>query len=240
MINAILLHNGPTNPKDIHQKITECCPQLSISSFPILQYDANQFVRNKRPELIFMEIEDGLSSFAKISDQLKEQTFETILIASRREFVFEAIKYGISGYLMKPLCTDSLKNSVDFVVKKIKAQNPLPQSRPFHSSQHVIGIPTIEGYEFLAVKEIIRCESYLKCTRVITKERPDIISSYNIGEFIKALGSYNFYRPHQSHLINLNKVKRYLKEGSIIMNDDSVVPVARRKRIEFLDTIPHL
>ena len=67
----------------------------------------------------------------------------------------------------------------------------------------LVGIPNIEGFDFVFVKEIIRCEGLQKCTRIITTSKTDIISSYNIGEFRKLLEPYHFFSPHKSHLINL-------------------------------------
>ncbi|MCB0805719.1 MAG: LytTR family transcriptional regulator, partial [Bacteroidales bacterium] len=98
----------------------------------------------------------------------------------------------------------------------------------------MIGIPTIEGFEFIPIQEIIRCEGLQKCTRVITVDRSDIISSYNLGEFRKMLEPHGFYSPHKSHLINLKFIRKYHKEGNIMLINNSYVPVAKRKKKEFL------
>ncbi|MEM7374095.1 MAG: response regulator transcription factor [Bacteroidota bacterium] len=170
----------------------------------------------------------------------QNQKYETILFSSERRFILKLIKYRISGYLLKPINAEALRNTVELAIHRIEYSQKNTPIRYQTSPPSVIGIPTMDGYEFITIANIIRCESYLKCTRVITTDRPDIISSYNIGEFIKVLEGKAFYRSHQSHLINLNKVKTYLKEGTIIMQDNSSVPVSRRKRAEFLKAIPHL
>jgi two-component system LytT family response regulator len=50
------------------------------------------------------------------------------------------------------------------------------------------------------------------------------------------LEDYQFFRPHQSHIVNINYIKRYHKAdgGMLIMQDDSNVPVANRKRDELM------
>lgn len=107
-------------------------------------------------------------------------------------------------------------------------------------TDELIGIPTIEGFDFIIVKEIIRCEGLQKCTRIVTTSKTDIISSYNIGEFIKLLEPYHFFSPHKSHLINLAFLKKYKREGTIILLDNTCIPVSKRKKSEFLDLIIHL
>ena len=107
-------------------------------------------------------------------------------------------------------------------------------------TNELIGIPTLVGFDFLLVNEIIRCEGLQKCTRVVTTTKTDIISSYNIGEFRKLLEPYHFFSPHKSHLINLAFVKKYKREGTIILRDNSYIPVSKRKKSEFLNQIIHI
>jgi two-component system LytT family response regulator len=109
-----------------------------------------------------------------------------------------------------------------------------------HKLNELIGIPTMEGYEFIMTNEVIRCEGLQKCTRVITTTKTDIVSSYNIGVFIKLLEPYNFFSPHKSHLINLLFIKRYLREGTIVLKDNSCVPVSKRRKSEFIGRVVHI
>ncbi len=108
------------------------------------------------------------------------------------------------------------------------------------STNDLIGIPTLEGFDFLFVREIIRCEGLQKCTRIVTTDKTDIVSSYNIGEFRKLLEPYNFFSPHKSHLINLAFIKKYRREGTIILRDNSYIPVSKRRKAEFLNQVIHL
>lgn len=117
-----------------------------------------------------------------------------------------------------------------------KSQNiyPLPHTR-------LVGIPTIEGLEFIDTEKIIRCEGLQKCTLVVTTEKSDIISSYNIGKFVDLLQESGFFHCHRSHLINLQFVKKYTREGYIFFSTNSKpVPLARRKRCAFLGEMRHI
>lgn len=104
----------------------------------------------------------------------------------------------------------------------------------------LIGIPTIEGIDFLYSHEIIRCEGLQKCTRIVSTRGSAMVSAYNIGEFKKLLEAYGFFSCHKSHLINLMHVKKLTREGFVYLSDNGAVPLARRKRIEFLAMLKHL
>lgn len=120
------------------------------------------------------------------------------------------------------------------VVQKSQKAYALPHTK-------LIGIPTIEGLEFIDTDKIIRCEGLQKCTLIVTTEKSDIISSYNIGKFADLLENDGFFLCHRSHLINLQYVKKYTREGYIYFSANSKpVPLARRKRCAFLEEMRHL
>ncbi|HHH52031.1 MAG TPA: LytTR family transcriptional regulator, partial [Bacteroidetes bacterium] len=79
-----------------------------------------------------------------------------------------------------------------------------------------------------------------KLTGIYFVNRKRMVSSYSIGKFRKLLDNHNFFSPHKSHLINMNHVKKYLREGVIEMIDGSSVPVAKRKKSEFLEIMKNM
>src|SRR3989339_402100 len=56
-----------------------------------------------------------------------------------------------------------------------------------------------------------------------------ILVSKHLKEFQEILNDRNFFRPHNSHLINLDFVKKYIRYdgGYIEMTDGSKIPIAR-------------
>ncbi|MBK8493318.1 MAG: LytTR family transcriptional regulator DNA-binding domain-containing protein [Saprospirales bacterium] len=70
----------------------------------------------------------------------------------------------------------------------------------------------------------------------MTTEGKGIISSCHIGVFRDRLENQGFFSPHKSHLVNLQYIRKFLREGTLVMRDGSTVPVARR-RLTFLEQI---
>lgn len=117
-------------------------------------------------------------------------------------------------------------------------RGPVPRVLP-HTK--LVGVPTIEGIEFVDIDQVIRCEGLQKCTLIVTTEKSDIISSYSIGKFADLLQKDGFFPCHRSHLINLKFVKKYTREGYIFFSAASKpVPLARRRKCEFLGLMRHL
>ncbi len=53
------------------------------------------------------------------------------------------------------------------------------------------------------------------------------------------LEEHNFFRLHNSHIINLNDVAKFIRSdgGYVIMSDGSSVPVSRARKDEFLHRV---
>lgn len=60
-------------------------------------------------------------------------------------------------------------------------------------------------------------------------------------EFDEMLVGHGFLRVHNSHLINLNFVRKFLKDELIcVLQDNTSIPVSYRKRDELLEAIRNL
>src|SRR4029078_5054356 len=99
-----------------------------------------------------------------------------------------------------------------------------------------IAIPGVEGLTFIDIKNIIRCEADGNYTHIYLLQRQKITSSRNIKEFEELLPETIFFRIHNSHLVNLNHIKKYFKGrgGYVVMEDDATIEVASRRKDNFL------
>ena len=107
------------------------------------------------------------------------------------------------------------------------------------SQDDKIAIPTSEGLEFIPIKNILHIESSSNYSKIFFKETKPIVVTKLLKDFEDMLIPYRFYRIHNSHLINLNYIKKYVKAqgGQVIMQDGTTIDVARRKKDEFLKMI---
>jgi two-component system LytT family response regulator len=106
-----------------------------------------------------------------------------------------------------------------------------------NSQEKKIVIPCSKSYDFVYIKNIIRCEGMQNYTKVFLDTGDTIISSCNVGIYGKGLSDFGFFSCHKSHVVNTSKIVRYHKEGLVEMVDASVIPISRRKRDEFLEQI---
>jgi len=57
-----------------------------------------------------------------------------------------------------------------------------------------------------------------------------------LKEIEELLGENHFIRVHQSHLVNMNYIKQFIKGdgGYLLLNDNTEIPIARSKREFFM------
>jgi two-component system LytT family response regulator len=60
-----------------------------------------------------------------------------------------------------------------------------------------------------------------------------------LKDFEELLLPYRFFRIHNSHMINLNYIRKYIRGegGQVVMDNGDVVDVSRRKKEEFLSLL---
>jgi two-component system LytT family response regulator len=99
-----------------------------------------------------------------------------------------------------------------------------------------LAIPTNEGLEYLNTAEIIRIEADRSYSWFYLTDKRKYLVSRNLKEYQELLQALDFFRPHNSHLINMIYVKKFIRHegGYIEMTDGSNVPISRGKRDLFL------
>jgi two-component system LytT family response regulator len=89
---------------------------------------------------------------------------------------------------------------------------------------------------FLEPEEIIFIVSDGNYSTIYTTENKKIVVSKKLKEINALLPKNLFFRVHNSYVINLKKVKEFLKtEGYLILENNQKIPVSRQKKTEFLD-----
>ena len=105
-----------------------------------------------------------------------------------------------------------------------------------NSKQQKLAIPTMDGYHFIPIKTIIRCESEGNYIRIFTKDHKNLLATKRLKEVEDLLLQHQFLRIHRSHLINLDYVVHYHKGkgGTVEMQDGTELSVSRSRKENLL------
>lgn len=246
-VKAIIVDDEEFSRLLLKSKLEEYCPNVNIRELCASAEEAKVAIQKIEPDLVFLDIAMPDKTGIDLLRELPELNFEIIFVTGFNTFAIEAIQLSAIGYVLKPIQNDLLVDAVGHAVQRIQEKKENRRNKVFIQnivnpdlSKKRIGIPTEEGLDFVSIEDIIRCEGYLKYTKVILKSGKTLLSSYNIGEFRRLLENYNFFSCHKSHLINLLHIKKYMKEGTILMEDNSYVPVSKRRKTDFLKVLTRI
>jgi len=194
-------------------------------------------------DLLFLDIEMPLLSGFELLERLNQIKFDVIFTTAYDEYGIKAIKFSALDYLLKPVQEEELKKAIEkFKQKKDHFVSPeqlevlLQSLKVQKPDRKRIALATKESIELIYTDNIVLCQSDNNYTMVYIEGRRKKLISKTLKEFEEILEEYNFFRSHQSYLINLDHMVEYMRQdgGYIIMDNDMKVPVSRSRKEELM------
>jgi two-component system LytT family response regulator len=178
--------------------------------------------------------------------QVKEIDFEVIFVTAYDQYAIQAFRFAAIDYLLKPVIAKDLIDAVQRVVNKKERNftqdhliNLLHNLKSGINHPPRIAVPLGNAIEFVTVDEIIHCRADSNYTHIFVRSGEKFLLTKTLRELEDWLSPKDFFRCHQSHLVNLGEIKRYIKSDGpyVIMSDQSKIPVARRRADQFSEII---
>lgn len=239
MINCIIIEDEPQAVTLLKTVLAARFPDIRVlADFDKISVAA-AYIRQAQPELVFLDVQLNGELGIDIANYLdkEELGFDLIFTTAYGGFALEAFALSAIDYVLKPIREERLAEAVNRVLKKRAIS--IDQLRVL---QAVTSGDKIERI-VLSMSEkkiIVKTEdiSFLKADNVYTefylKGNEKYVVSRPIKEYEGLLGQVNFFKPHRSHMINLNYIKAYHSAASEIeMINGQRLSLARDKKKEF-------
>ena len=169
---------------------------------------------------------------------------KVIFVTASDEYAIKAFKFAAIDYILKPYSIEDLGNAINKakaqiqpgkeqinVLKQLVTQPAIkPKRLSLHTSEKII---------IVDIDDIIRCNSDNNYTIFYLKDKSKILVSKTLKYYSDILKEVNFLRVHQSHLVNKNYIKEFIKSdgGYLILNDSSNIPVSARKKKDIITSL---
>jgi len=244
MISCILIDDEADSLEVMEMLLKTYCPQVKIEAVCNSAENGIAAIKQYRPDVVFLDIEMPNMNGFDMLEKFDELFFDVVFITAYQQFAIKAFRYSALNYLLKPVDSDDLVKTIERVEKKksppMKEQMEMLMQQMRSSEKQTvprIALTTSDGMLFVMTSDIIFCESDSNYTKVILKDGRKILVSKPMKEIDETLSGPDFYRIHNSYLINLNHIKKYVRGegGYVIMADGSNVSISRTKKQEFVD-----
>jgi len=242
MLRVVIIDDEPNAIEGLSWELSNFNDQLNIVATFNDPKDGLDYLSQNNIDCLFLDINMPTMDGFQFLNKLPSRDFAVIITTAYDEYAIKAIKNEAIDYLLKPIDSDDLTETI----KKIKKHN-------FNSlnsaavenvllnfneklNKKKITINTDGKLIFLEPKEILFVESDGNYSIINTIDNKKIVVTKKLKEVNQLLPEDLFHRVHNSFIINLIKVKEYFKnEGYIVLENNYKIPVSRQKKADFLD-----
>ena len=238
-MRALIIDDEVKARENLEQLLKMFCPQVQIVAIADNIADGESLLRQHEIDILFLDIEMPNGNGFELLKRFDPYTFKVVLITAYDQYAIQAIRAQALDYLLKPIDIDELIDAVE----KIEAgnsrhaqNNSIPLLKTDTAREKLI-LPMKDGYVFLSLSDIVHIESDGSYTTFFTNTTEKHVVSRHMKEFERLLPDKQFFRCHKSHIINLDCVKKFVRNDGFLveLSDGTTVEISRRRKDEFLN-----
>ena len=223
------------------------CPEIEVVAMADGVKSGIATIQKEQPDLVLMDVEIKDGTGFDVVSAFPNRDFAVIFITGHDEYALKAFKFSAIDYLLKPIDPDELVKAVNKAKKSHEQglsglQLKTLESNLAKKKLERILLRDAEKVYLIDINDITRCSADDNYTRFFIMDGKELLISNTLKEYETLFDGLDFFRCHQSHLINLKYFSYYeKKEGGIIhMKDGSTVPVSVRKKDQLLKILETL
>lgn len=243
MISALIIEDTPSCQDNLKGLLEIYCPEIKLLGIGATVDEGLQLINKHRADLVFLDVELEDKTSFDLLNQVKTIDFNIVFVTAFEHYSLKAIKYSAIDYVVKPINPDQLlnavektKNSLHISILQKQVEILMQQS----SALDKIALPSTTGLIFTKIENIIHCKSEGDHTIMSLKDhKDDVLITRSLGDLEQLLPSKDFFRTHNSHLINKIFLKEYISRdgGYVLLDNGANVPVAWNRKDAFLESI---
>ncbi|HVI44712.1 MAG TPA: LytTR family DNA-binding domain-containing protein [Chitinophaga sp.] len=245
-IRAIIVDDEQHCIDALQTMLQKKCPGVEVVGTAQSVREAKDKVDELHPDLVFLDVEMPHQNGFELLKQYDRVFFEVIFTTAYEQYALKAIKFNALDYLLKPFSVKELQDALEKCRERHQLRKHdmsvspmdvfLQNMRTLQQTHRKIALPTINGLVFMPIQNIVRCESTGNYTRIFFTDKKNLMVSRPLKEFEELLTDADFFRVHNSHLINLQQMQSYIQGegGFALMSDGAQVEVSRRRKADFL------
>ncbi|HWK02506.1 MAG TPA: LytTR family DNA-binding domain-containing protein [Puia sp.] len=245
-IKTVIIEDEEKSLYVLQELINEFAKELTVCGTASHIGSAVELIETMTPQLAFIDIRIADGTGFDLLRKLSFRNFEIIFVTAYDSYALDAFRVAAIDYLLKPLGIEEFEAAVQRALKRLAEKTRFDTIEALlYNLSHSLGknnklcIPILNGYEFVDPLDILWCKSEGAYTTFYLTNKSTITSSRNIGTYENFLNQINFCRIHNSAIVNMHWIKRYVKGkgGCVVLTDGTQLEVSQRRKDEFMDKI---
>ena len=249
MIRTIVIDDESSSIQSLNSIIEDRKEEVIIVGSARSVSEGLELIEKLEPDLVFLDIqmEDG-TGFDLLS-QCERRDFKVIFVTAYHQYAIEAFRFSAVDYIMKPIDSKELWSAIGKVKEDIHKSKMdfqlsilLDNLDAISKENKKLVLRESDTLHVVRLQEVLWCTADGSYTIFHLSENRKVMVSQHLKEFEDILDNNGFFRVHRSHLVNVNKIRKFDKrEGGIIyLEGDVSLPVSVRKREKLLEMLKAL
>ncbi len=244
-MNVTIVDDNISVRKSIIALLRDSFPEISIIASVGTIGKAYEVITKHRPDLLFLDVELPDGTGFELLKKITPVNFKVIFITGHQEYALGAIKVSALDFILKPFEPEELRSAVEKAREAINYDEEQLKLQALHEnlqsekSLKRIILHTSDHLHLISVSDIIRAEADSNYTRFWLSGGNRIIVSRTIKEYDGLLSGSGLIRVHQSHLVNIIYIEKFVKKdgGYLQLKDGTSVPVSHNLKKQVLEAI---
>lgn len=240
-MRAVIIDDMPAARIALKEDLRSYCPEVTLVGEAEGVVSGAKLIKELEPDLVFLDVQMPDGSGFDLLEILPTADFKVIFTTASDAFALKAFKFSAIDYLLKPIDPDDLKEAIQRAKTQSSTFERLSLLKENMQGSKKIALNTLEKIQIVKIDAILRCESSVNYTTFYFEDGTKLLVTKTLKEFDKLLSDYTFLRVHQSHLVNTEFIKEFLKSnGELVMKDGTKVPVSTRKKAVVMEMFHNL
>ena len=243
-LEAVLVDDEDKALQSLSWELTNFSDEIDVVASFTDPDKALDYLEYNTPDCLFLDIEMPTMDGFQFIQKLKNKDFPVVITTAYNQYAIKALKNEAIDYLLKPIDSDDLKDTIIKIRKfnsKVFTAEKLEKLLLNFNSKSInkkVTFSTDGKLLFLDSEDILYAESDGNYSTVYLSDGQKIVLTKKLKEVNELLPGDTFFRIHNSYIVNLSKIKEFLKtDGYVILNSNHKIPVSRQKKSDFLDLI---
>lgn len=244
-MNAIIVDDELSVRNAIIALIREYYPDIHIIATADTIKDGYEAIIKHEPDLLFLDIELPDGNGFELLKKVEPVSFKVIFITGHQEYALDAIKVSALDYILKPFDTDELRSAMEKareVINHEEQQLKLQALTENLQSKKVLKriiLHVSDHLQLVSVSDIIRAKADSNYTHFWLSGGQQIMVSRTIKEYDSLLSGSGLIRVHQSHLVNILYIDKFIKrdKGYLQLKDGTLIPVSPNLKKQVLQAL---
>ncbi|HEU0136572.1 MAG TPA: LytTR family DNA-binding domain-containing protein [Flavobacterium sp.] len=229
--------------------IKKYCPNVVVIAEGHDVKSGVEAIRKYVPDLVFLDVEMPDGTGFNLLQQCKPINFKVIFVTGYQDFAIKAFRFSAIDYLLKPIdpveLVEAVKKAEDSVNKEAVDLKLTTLFTNFERPKNLqkLVLKTLDKVYSVNIQDIVNCESDKNYTTFHFINGTKLVVSTTLKEYETLLTPVGFFRAHKSHLINMLYFDHYNRadgDSVIVLKTKAAIPLAVRKKEEFLEILENL